>query len=243
MVAIALERQIGMSPVHPGPINELITVPIIPSSYRHTLLLQHHTHPSAGHLGPDKIASRIRKVGYWVGMLYDINQYCRECSVCQSSKPPSPQKAPLHSMPIGRPWQMITVDILEVPLSFNNNRYLLVIQDYFSKWVDAIPLSNQKADSITKALVKVFAIMACPTSYTQIRAPILKAPFYVRHLKPLVSKNLGPPHIIHKEMAWSNVLIAPCFKCFALMLMIMHNGSNTCHLFYLHIALRYMLRL
>ena len=82
--------------------------------------------------------------------------------MCQSSKPPSPQKAPLRSMPIGRPWQMIAVDILEVPLSFNKYRYLLVIQDYFSKWVDTIPLPNQKADSITKALVKVFATYSMP---------------------------------------------------------------------------------
>ena len=95
-------------------------------------------------------------------MLHDIDQYCRECSVCQSSKPPAPQKAPLLSMPIGRPSQMVAVDILEVPLSFNKNRYLLVIQDYFSKWVDAIPLPNQKADCITKELVKVFATYGMP---------------------------------------------------------------------------------
>ena len=146
----------------PGPVHELTTVPIIPSSYRQTLLLQYHSHPSAGHLGPEKTAARIRQVGYWVGMLHDIDQYCRECSVCQSSKPPAPQKAPLLSMPIGRPWQMVAVDILEVPLSFNKNRYLLVIQDYFSKWVGAIPLPNQKADCITKELVKVFATYGMP---------------------------------------------------------------------------------
>lgn len=146
----------------PGPVCELTTVPIIPSSYRQTLLLQYHSHPAAGHLGAEKTAARIRQVGYWVGMLRDIDQYCRECSVCQSSKPPSPQKAPLLSMPIGRPWQMVAVDILEVPLSFNRNRYLLVIQDYFSKWADAIPLPNQTADCITKELVKVFAIYGMP---------------------------------------------------------------------------------
>jgi len=65
-------------------------------------------------------------------------------------------------MPIGRPWQMVAVDILEVPLSFNKNRYLLVIQDYFSKWADAIPLPNQTADRITKELVKVFANYGMP---------------------------------------------------------------------------------
>ena len=126
----------------PGPACELITVPLIPSSYQQTLLHQYHSQPSTGHLGPDKTAARIRQVGYWVGMLHDIDQCCRECTVCQSSKPPTPQKVPLISMPIGKPWQMVAVYILEVPLSFNRNRYLLVIHDYLSKWADAIPLPN-----------------------------------------------------------------------------------------------------
>ena len=30
-------------------------------------------------------------------------------------------------------WEMVAVDILEVLLSYNNNRYLLVIQDYMTK--------------------------------------------------------------------------------------------------------------
>ena len=79
----------------PRPVSDLTTVPIIPSSYCQPLLLQYHSQPSAGHLGPEKTAARLRQVRYWVGMLHDIDQYCRKCSVCQSSKPPSPQKAPL----------------------------------------------------------------------------------------------------------------------------------------------------
>lgn len=40
---------------------------------------------------------------------------------------------------------MIAVGILEVPLSHNNNWYLLVVQDNFTKWADAIPLPDQTA--------------------------------------------------------------------------------------------------
>ena len=29
---------------------------------------------------------------------------------------------------------------LEVPVSKNNSRYLMVVQDYFTKWAEAIPL-------------------------------------------------------------------------------------------------------
>ena len=94
----------------PGPVHELTTVPIIPSSYHQSLLQWYHSHPSASHLGPEKTAARIPQVGHWVGMLHDSDQYCRECSVCQRSKPPSPEKASLLSMPIGRPWQMVALD-------------------------------------------------------------------------------------------------------------------------------------
>jgi len=114
----------------PGPSHELLTIPIIPLSYQPVLLQQYHNHPTAGHLGPEKTAARIKQVGYWVGMFQDIEQYCRACQVCQVSKLPMPPKVPMLNLPIGKPWQMVAVDIREVPLSCNNNRYLLVIQDY-----------------------------------------------------------------------------------------------------------------
>ena len=53
----------------PGSVIDLTTVPIIPSSYRQPLLLQYHSQPSAGHLGPEKTAARLQQVRYWVGML------------------------------------------------------------------------------------------------------------------------------------------------------------------------------
>ena len=57
---------------------------------------------------------------------------------------------------------MVAIDILEVPRSYRNNRYLLVIQDYFTKWADAIPLPDQTAVRITNALVKVFTEYGLP---------------------------------------------------------------------------------
>ena len=41
--------------------------------------------------------------------------------------------------------QMTAVDVLEVPLLVNNNRYLLVVQDYYTKWADGISLPDQTA--------------------------------------------------------------------------------------------------
>ena len=44
-----------------------------------------------------------------------------------------PQKAPMSSVPIGKPWEIVAFDVLQVPISYQNNRYLLVVQDYFTK--------------------------------------------------------------------------------------------------------------
>ena len=73
-----------------------------------------------------------------------------------------PTRVPLTSMPIGKPWQMVAVDILTVPVSTNGNKCILVVQDYFTKWADAIPLPNQSASMITSALLKLFSQMGMP---------------------------------------------------------------------------------
>ena len=95
-------------------------------------------------------------------MLQDIEKYCRECTICQRTKPPIPTHVPLTTVPIGRPWEMVAVDVLEVPVSRHNNRYLLVIQDYMTKFAEAIPIPNQTAERITKELIKVFSRYGIP---------------------------------------------------------------------------------
>ena len=93
-----------------------------------------------------------------------VENFCKQCTQCQKTKLPMPSKAPLISIPIGQPWEMITVDILKVPLSSHNNRYLLVVQDYFTRWITAIAILNQTAICITSILVKLFSEFGVPKS-------------------------------------------------------------------------------
>ena len=146
----------------PEPTHDSVTVPILPTNLRHHALVRCHNIPSAGHQGSEKTLERLRMEAYWVGMAQDVERHCRECIVCQQSKLPSPPRVPLTNVPIGRPWQMVAVDILEVPLSTRNNRYLLVVQDYFTKWVEAIPLPDQTAVRITDELTKLFSTYGQP---------------------------------------------------------------------------------
>ena len=146
----------------PSPMGGAVIVPILPAALRQEALRRNHDEPTAGHQGVEKTLDRLQQQMYWVNMARYVEQYCRECTKCQQSKLSMPQRAPLTSLPIGRPWQMVEVDILEVPLSTNNNRYLLVVQDYYTKWAEAVPLPDQTAARITGELIKVFSIFGHP---------------------------------------------------------------------------------
>ena len=79
-------------------------------------------------------------------MARDTELYCRSCEICQRSKLPVPSHVSMMYVPIGHPWEMLAVDILQVPMSMYGNQYLLVLQDYFTKWAEAIPMPDQKAE-------------------------------------------------------------------------------------------------
>ena len=197
----------------PIPLAEEITVPVLPSSLRADTLKLNHDIPSAGHQGFEKTLEQLRQNAYWVSMAKDVERYCRECT-CQQSKLSMPQRAPLTSMPIGKPWQMIAVDILEVPRSLNNNRYLLVVQDYFTKWVEAIPIPDQTASRITTELTKLFATYGQPEILHSDQGHNLRVLSSLRLSRPSVCGSPEPQHPTHRVMVWLSVSIAPsCSYC------------------------------
>ena len=53
-------------------------------------------------------------------------------------------------------WHHIGIDLIgPLPLSKQGNQFILTITDYFTKYVDAIPLPNKCATGVATALIKV----------------------------------------------------------------------------------------
>ena len=146
----------------PAPDSEMITCPLLPQALQQDALYQAHNTPGSGHQGQDRTLQKLRLIAYWVGMSSDVAKHYLKCITCQQAKLPTPNKAPLVSLPVGRPWEMLAVDVLEVPLSSHGNRYLLVMQDYFTKWAEAFPMPDQTAKRITDILIILCARMGLP---------------------------------------------------------------------------------
>ena len=55
----------------------------------------------------------------------------------------------------GYPMQIIATDLVgPLPESDNGNQYILVVADYFTRWVEAFPLPNQEASTVATKLVE-----------------------------------------------------------------------------------------
>ncbi len=91
----------------------------------------------------------LRRAGYfWPTMLEDCFRYYKGCQDCQ--KFGAIQRAPASAMNhIIKPWSfrgwgMDMIGQINPPLS-KGHKFILVATDYFTKWVEAIPL--KKVDS------------------------------------------------------------------------------------------------
>ena len=127
---------------------------VLPAALTKDVLKELHDEPLSGHFGVNKTTARVVERYYWAGYTKDIHEFVQSCQVCQKRKPAklSP-KAPLHSIPIESPLKMLAIDFLELPRTPLGNRYVLVVADYFTRWVEAFALPDQRRETVARALV------------------------------------------------------------------------------------------
>ena len=131
---------------------------LIADKYIDTVLHELHSTPTGGHQGVNKTTARIKERFIWYGMTADIRSWIRQCDTCSVRKPPAKKhRAELKQFQPGEPMQIVAMDILgPLPDSTNGNRYILVIGEYFTKWVEAYAIPDQETETISRCLVDEF---------------------------------------------------------------------------------------
>ena len=123
---------------------------VVPKSQRKTFLTI--AHDDSGHQGIDRTMARLSEMAYWMGMGKDVAYCCTCCFKSQVTKAPEQSPAPLQPVIATKPWELVAVDILKVPMSAEGNQFILVIQDYSSKWPLARAMPDQNAERIIQIL-------------------------------------------------------------------------------------------
>ena len=84
-----------------------------------------------------------------------VEDFCAHCETCLKNKGGRVSKEPLQPYTLDelKPRSVIAFDIATLPWATNQYRYFLVIVDLFSKYCEAVPMKDQLAVTIEKALL------------------------------------------------------------------------------------------
>ena len=131
---------------------------IIPMTLRKECFMQLHAYITGGHLGRKKTYEKLKQRFYWCNMHRDVSYWCRICPTCGSRKlPPRRAKAPMRQYNVGYPMERIAIDISgPYHVTKKGNKYILVVSDYFTRWVDAFALKSTEATHVAEVLVNRF---------------------------------------------------------------------------------------
>ena len=122
---------------------------VIPDALTEEVLSDLHEGTMDGHLGADKTLGRLQERFYWPGHYSHVREWCRDCTVCASHKsPPASRRAPLQPITTSYPLQLVATDIMgPLPESTAGNSYILVVADYFTRYVEALTNPEPGSDN------------------------------------------------------------------------------------------------
>lgn len=104
---------------------------MVPSKYRHDILILTHDHQLAGHLGINTSYNWVLRHVFCPGLKRDVVQNCKLCHMCQVTSKPN-QKVPpaqLYLIPaVSEPFEWVIVDFVgPFPCRKSSNKFLTIM--------------------------------------------------------------------------------------------------------------------
>lgn len=171
------------------------------------------------HLGFIKTLAKVRERYYWPRMSSEVKRFCATCEVCRESKTPNKNVTPMCGKPklCSRPWEMISLDFLgPYPRSRNGNIWLLVVCDFFSKFVMVQCMRNATASAVCTFLENlVFKLFGVPSVCISDNAKVFTSDAFESLLKryQVSHWNLSVYHPAPNPTERVNRVIVTAIRC------------------------------
>lgn len=126
---------------------------IVPQTLRsYVINLIHEGHP-----GICKSINKARQLFYWPGLSKEIREHVLKCRTCEKFRSANSHDKPLpHKIP-NRRYAKVGTDILDFC-----GKYFLVVIDYFSHWLEILPLNDKTSKSVINAFQEIFCRFGLP---------------------------------------------------------------------------------
>lgn len=149
---------------------------VAPEKVRRMILYYFHD-LDAGHPGITKTYRAISRRFWWPNLFQEVRNYVRSCEPCQQVKPSNQRiGAPMAStMPV-RPFDKVYVDYCgPIIPSSSGNRYVLVLLDSYTKWIEVIPCRRATASVTCKNLIKIWCSYGPPRALVSDNATVFRS--------------------------------------------------------------------
>jgi len=118
-------------------------------------------HESLCHPGETRLAHFV-KVRNLPFSLDQIRQVIRTCKACAECKPQYHRSAPMNLIKATQPFERLNIDFKGPLPTTNQNRFMLVICDEYSRFPFAFPCRDVSAKSVVTHLRELFAVFGMP---------------------------------------------------------------------------------
>ena len=140
---------------------------IVPPQLIDTIIQYFHEGPAGAHEATSKLHERVSRQYWWPYMRRDIAIYVAACDKCASFRHPAKRpQAPLQPIRVGSPNELVAVDLMggkeSLPETSRKNRYIFVAIDAFTKYAVAVPLYDQTAQSVARAMLSAWILVFGP---------------------------------------------------------------------------------
>ena len=135
---------------------------------KHQILYEYHDAPVGGHRGMNKTYRAISSQYTCPNMKREVENYVRQCKSCHVNKILTPKhRAPLQiTTTAERPFEKCYLDIVgPLPVTSQGHKYILTFQDDLSKYVVAIPVEKQDAETTARAFVEKIVLTHGPHKF------------------------------------------------------------------------------
>lgn len=192
---------------------------VVPASgpIRGSILHWLHGSSSGGHSGRDVTHQRVKSLFYWKGMSKEIQQFIRECQVCQQYKyDTAAYPGLIQPLPIPETiWTDISLDFIDgLPLSFGKS-VILVVVDRLTKAAHFIALAHPyTSSSVAQSFLdNIFKLHGMPRFIVSDRDAVFLSEFW-RELFSLQGVALNMSSAYHPQSDGQTEIVNRCVETY-----------------------------